>query len=58
MAVALVAGMLLFGSIWVVSSQQPPAGYVYKPLRPTGWTAPMRPFTRLAGISPDFSQMV
>ena len=49
-ATALVAGVLLLGSIGVMSSQQPPAGYVFKPLRPTGWTAPMRPFLRLADV--------
>ena len=48
--------VLLLGSIWVASSQQrrpqrrAPAGYVYKPLRPFGWTSPMRPFTRLADV--------
>ena len=38
--------------VWVASSQQPapPAGYVFKPLRPHGWTPPMRPFTRLADV--------
>jgi mannose-6-phosphate isomerase-like protein (cupin superfamily) len=47
---AVSAGVLLLSTLGVVSSQLPPAGYVYKPLRPTGWTAPMRPFTRLADL--------
>ena len=48
--------VLLFGSAWVAGAQQrkrepaQPAGYVYKPLKPTGWTPPMKPFTRLADV--------
>ena len=50
---------VLFCSVWVASSQErqpertvpaPTAGYVPKPLRPTGWAPPMRPFTRLADV--------
>ena len=50
---------VLFCSVWVATSQErqpertlpaPTAGYVPKPLRPTGWAPPMRPFTRLADV--------
>jgi hypothetical protein len=58
LGVASCLCILLFGSIWPANSpgQQPqqkaapPAGYVYKPLRPTGWGPPMKPFIRLADV--------
>jgi mannose-6-phosphate isomerase-like protein (cupin superfamily) len=51
-ALALCFLVVLFGSLWVASSQQPapPAGYVFKPLMPHPWTPPMKPFTRLADV--------
>ena len=45
--------ILLVVAIAPVSSQgqqAPPAGYVYKPLRPTGWDSPMKPFMRLKDV--------
>ena len=57
--VTLCFFVLLFCSIRVANAQQQnreragpaqPAGYVAKPLKPTGWTPPMRPFTRLVDL--------
>jgi mannose-6-phosphate isomerase-like protein (cupin superfamily) len=53
--IAWMAVAVGFGSVWLASSQErsgppPHAGYVNKPLMPTGWAPPMRPFTRLANV--------
>ena len=59
MTIRAIARLGLFMSLFIVllalvspvnSQQATPAGYVYKPLRPTGWHPPMKPFVRLADV--------